>query len=137
MLTRSTILLLTTFSLVACDRISGAADQKIADAEAIGYACRVSLKKPEDCMKENEAQSPSSVLGGWKAADKDIKDKKINAEMSNSPVAASEVAVSSAPSAAETEATASGDKTVEKGSHLPVEEPKKSAETEAHKPASH
>lgn len=136
MLTRSMILLLAAFSLVGCDRISGAADQKIADAEAIGYACRVSLKKPEDCMKENEAQSPSSILDGWKAADKDIKDKKINAEMSNAPTAASEVAASS-PSAAETEATTSGEKTAEKVSNLPAEEPKKSAETDAHKSASH
>ncbi len=136
MFARSSILLLTAFSLAACDRISGVADQKIADAEAIGYACRVSLKKPEDCMKENETQSPSSVLDGWKSADKDIKDKKINADMSNSS-AASEVVASSAPSAAETEATASGDKTAGKIGSIPAEEPKKSVGTDAHKPASH
>ena len=75
---RRTALLLSCLALVACDRITGEATQKILDAEAIGYACRVSLKAPEDCMKENEAQSPSSVLDGWKQADKDISKRTID-----------------------------------------------------------
>jgi hypothetical protein len=96
------VLLLSTFSLVACDRITGAATQKILDAEAIGYACRVSLKAPEDCMKENEAQSPTSVLEGWKAADKDIRDKAIDPTMGKAqpaPAAPAPVAVAPAPAA--------------------------------------
>lgn len=138
MSSRSTVLLLAALSVVGCDRISGAADQKIADAEAIGYACRVSLKKPEDCMKENEAQSPSSVLDGWKAADKDIKDRKINADMSNSHAeAASEVVASSAVVAADNEAESSAQKTAEPGSEKTTEAPKKSETADAHKPASH
>ena len=32
-------------------------------------------------MKENEAQSPTSVLFGWKEADKDIKEKAIDPSM--------------------------------------------------------
>ena len=75
---RRAALLLSCLCLVACDRITGAATQKILDAEAIGYACRVSLKAPEDCMKENDAQSPSSVLDGWKQADKDISKKTLD-----------------------------------------------------------
>ncbi len=69
------------FTLAGCDRITGAADQKISDAEAIGYACRVSFKKPEDCMKENDAQSTTYVLAGWKAADKDIAEKTLDPSM--------------------------------------------------------
>ncbi len=69
--------------LAGCDKLTGAADQKIADAEAIGFACRVSGKTPEACMKENEAQSPSSVLDGWKSADEDIKSGKLDPSMSN------------------------------------------------------
>ncbi len=79
-------LLLIAITTTGCDRISGVADQKIFDAEAIGYACRVSLKTPEDCMKENETHSPSSVLTGWKAADKDIVDKKLDPGMGANPV---------------------------------------------------
>ena len=61
---------------------------KVKDAEAIGYACRVSVKAPETCMKENEAHSPTAILEGWKAADKDIKDKKIDASFGNKPAGA-------------------------------------------------
>ena len=75
---RSASLLLAVLLLAGCDKLTGAADQKIADAEAIGFACRVSGKTPEACMKENEAQSPSSVLDGWKSADEDIKDGKLD-----------------------------------------------------------
>ncbi|MDD4977058.1 MAG: hypothetical protein PHI29_00335 [Gallionella sp.] len=78
---RRAALLLPCLALVACDRITGEATQKILDAEAIGYACRVSIKTPEDCMKENEAQSPSSILDGWKQADKDISKKTLDPHM--------------------------------------------------------
>lgn len=87
MFSRAGLLLLIALATTGCDRITGAAEQKSADAEAIGYACRVSLKKPEDCMKENEAQSPSDVLNGWKAADKDISDNTLDPSMGqNKPV---------------------------------------------------
>lgn len=78
---RPSILLLAALALVGCDRITGAGQQKTLDAEAIGYACRISLKTPEECMKENETQSPTSVLLGWKEADKDIKEKAIDPSM--------------------------------------------------------
>ena len=78
---RPSILLIAALALVGCDRITGAGQQKTLDAEAIGYACRISLKTPEDCMKENEAQSPTSVLFGWKEADKDVQSKVIDPSM--------------------------------------------------------
>lgn len=76
-------LLIALLFLAGCDQLTGAADQKIADAEAIGFACRVSQKTPEACMKENEAQSPSAILDGWKAADEDIKAGKLDPTMRN------------------------------------------------------
>jgi hypothetical protein len=79
------MLLLTALALVGCDRITGAGQQKIFDAEAIGYACRVSLKAPEDCMKENETHSPTSLLAGWKAANKDIDGQLIDPSMGKQP----------------------------------------------------
>ena len=68
-------------ALAACDRFTGADQQKSLDAEAIGYACRISLKTPEDCMKENDTHSPTSVLFGWKEADRDVKEKAIDPNM--------------------------------------------------------
>lgn len=94
---RPSILLIAALVLAGCDRITGAGQQKTLDAEAIGYACRISLKTPEDCMKENEAQSPTSVLLGWKEADRDIKDKAIDPSMGK---ALPQTAQSVAPAAA-------------------------------------
>ena len=94
---RPSILLIAALALVGCDRITGAGQQKTLDAEAIGYACRISLKTPEDCMKENETQSPTSVLLGWKEADRDIKDKAIDPSMGK---AVPQTVQSAAPAAA-------------------------------------
>jgi hypothetical protein len=99
--------------LAGCEQFSGAADQKIADAEAIGYACRVAQKQPEACMKENETQSPSSILDGWRSADEDIKAGKLDPSLSN---AASPAAEAGVPAAAETPAA-------------PAAEPDKGAKT--------
>ncbi|MDO8207567.1 MAG: hypothetical protein Q7T38_07100 [Gallionella sp.] len=93
--------LLIAAATTGCDRITGVADQKTSDAESIGYACRVSLKKPEDCMKENESQSTTAVLTGWKAADKDIQDKRLDPSMGSDPAYAERVKPASAPGATE------------------------------------
>lgn len=92
-------LLIIVLATSGCDRITGVAEQKIYDAEAVGYACRVSLKTPEDCMKENEAHSPSSVLMGWKSADKDITDRKLDPSMGANSVSVEQAVSASAPAA--------------------------------------
>ncbi len=62
-------------SLAGCEfEIPG---QKAKDAVAMGYACRVSIKSPEQCMRENPKYPPVSLLEGWHEADKDVKDKKV------------------------------------------------------------
>lgn len=85
---RHALSLLAALALVGCDRITGAADQKILDAQAIGYACRISLKVPEACMQENEAHSPTYVLNGWKEADRDINERVIDPSMGKRAAAA-------------------------------------------------
>lgn len=87
---RGAALFLALLMLAGCDKLTGAAEQKVADAEAIGFACRVSSKTPEECMKENEAQSPSSILDGWKSADEDIKAGKLDPGMKNTEAPAAE-----------------------------------------------
>ena len=64
------------------------ADQKIRDAEAIGYSCRVSSKAPADCISDNETHSPTSLLTGWKAADQDILTKALDPSMGKDPALA-------------------------------------------------
>lgn len=99
------LLTLSLLALTGCDKLTGAADQQVANAEAIGFACRVSLKSPEDCMKENDAHSPSYILDGWKAADEDIKAGKLDPSMGGrkpsmtlSDTQAEEAAAAEAPS---------------------------------------
>jgi len=99
-------LLIATIAVAGCGRLTGADQQKILDAEAIGYACRVSLKVPEDCMKENEAQSPTAILTGWKEADKDIQGQLIDPSMGKQAATAH-----SAPAVAETENKTATEKT--------------------------
>jgi hypothetical protein len=114
------VMLLVALMTTGCDRLSGAADRKITDAEAVGYACRVSLKKPEDCMKENDTQSTTSVLVGWKAADKDIQDKTLDPSMGQDKLAAARAAAA----ASATEAASTADKGDEKSpEHKPNKSP--------------
>lgn len=102
---KSMLLIAAALALAGCDRITGADQQKILDAESIGFACRVSQRTPEDCMKENESHSPTYILRGWKAASKDIEDKEIDPSMGkNQP------ALQSAPAAAPAEAKPAADK---------------------------
>ena len=123
--------LITILALVGCDKLPGAVDQKALDAEAIGYACRVSQKAPEDCMKENETQSPTSILRGWKAADKDIEERVIDPSMGKKP--AIDMVAHSAPVAAESASKAAVEKTVEKATTVKGEKPAATAKGE--KPA--
>lgn len=97
---RYVLSLIAAFSLAGCDRITGAADQKILDAESVGYACRVSLKAPEDCIKENDIHSPTYLLNGWKAADRDISEKVLDPSMGASAAAAAASAAAAAAIAA-------------------------------------
>jgi len=131
---RALVFLLGVVVLSGCDQLTGAADQKIADAEAIGFACRVSGKSPEDCMKENEAQSPSSILDGWKSADEDIKAGKLDPKMSNEPKAEDAVVEGEAKPEGDKPAEAVADKKDEKAA--PVAEEKKDGKAGAgQKPA--
>lgn len=70
----STLLLVAALPLTGCEMLTGG--DKGKDGESIGYACRVSDKLPEDCMKENSTYTPTSILTGWKHAESDLKEKK-------------------------------------------------------------
>jgi hypothetical protein len=58
-------------------------DSKVADAQAIGAACRLAQKQPSVCMAENPKQSPAHILSGWQKTDDDIKNGVVDPSMSN------------------------------------------------------
>ena len=66
------MLLAAALPLAGCEMLSGG--DKGKDGESIGYACRLSDKLPEDCMKENPTYTPTSILTGWKRADTEKKE---------------------------------------------------------------
>ncbi|MEI7456669.1 MAG: hypothetical protein WCK93_08060 [Nitrosomonadales bacterium] len=125
LLRHAIVWLLIAAATTGCDQITGVAEQKSSDAEAIGYACRVSLKKPEDCMKENEAQSTASVLTGWKAADKDIQEKTLDPSMGSDPAMAIQLKAASAPDEAKDEKSAKKGGEPSAGKAEPAEPEKK------------
>lgn len=66
------LLLAAALPLAGCEMLSGG--DKGKDGESIGFACRLSDKLPEDCMKENSIYTPTSILTGWKRADTEKKE---------------------------------------------------------------
>jgi hypothetical protein len=94
-------ILLLALAVTGCDKLTGAAEQKTLDAEATGYACRVSSKAPADCISENDKYSPTSLLVGWKAADADILARVLDPSMGTKPEMAAHPRPASAPAAEE------------------------------------
>lgn len=74
----SLLLLAAALPLAGCEMLSGG--DKGKDGESIGFACRLSDKLPEDCMKENSTYTPTSILTGWKRADTEKKEAVHGAE---------------------------------------------------------
>lgn len=107
--------------------------QKAKDAAAMGFACRVSKKSPEQCMRENPAFSQVAILDGWREADQEVKDKKVDTDFPPPPP----VVIKPVPAATEKkegEAGAEGEKKPE-GEQPPGGEKKPEAETKPAEPA--
>ena len=84
---RLIFLTLALLTLVGCDKIEALlADpkvaQRIADAKAIGSACRYGLRSIEDCYTLNEKASKASIFDGWKEMDQYMRDNKIEGVVS-------------------------------------------------------
>ncbi len=77
-------LLLLLLPLSGCDAIKGPLGMN-KDAEAIGFACRVSQKLPEQCIKENPNLSPTA-MEGWKKGDEEVRTKQYGVTL-NGPAA--------------------------------------------------
>lgn len=70
-------------------------------------------------MKENEAQSPTSILKGWKDAEREIGEELIDPTMGKK----SATAAHSAPATVENEGKAAAEKAVEKTALAKGEKP--------------
>lgn len=75
-------LLAATLLLGGCDLEALLADpkmvQKIADAKAIGGACRHGNRSIEDCYALNEKFPKASIYDGWRDMDQYMRDNKLD-----------------------------------------------------------
>lgn len=51
--------------------------QRVAEAKAIGGACRHGLRSIEDCYSLNEEASKAAIFDGWKDMDQYMRENKI------------------------------------------------------------
>ena len=84
MIARPTLLaamLTTTVLLGGCDLEALLADpkavQKVADAKAIGGACRHGNRSIEDCYALNEKFPKASIYDGWRDMDQYMRENKL------------------------------------------------------------
>jgi len=68
--------------LSGCDQLGietpqKAADRQVADAKAIGSACRHALRAIEDCYTLNPKADKASVFAGWREMDEYMRENKL------------------------------------------------------------
>jgi len=68
--------------LVACDQLGidtpqKAAERQVADAKAVGSACRHALRAIEDCYTLNPKADKASVFAGWREMDEYMRENKL------------------------------------------------------------
>lgn len=68
--------------LAACDQLGidtpqKAAERQVADAKAVGSACRHALRAIEDCYTLNPKADKASVFAGWREMDEYMRENKL------------------------------------------------------------
>lgn len=69
-------------SLSGCDQLGietpeKAAERQVADAKAVGGACRHAMRAIEDCYLLNPKAEKSSVFTGWREMDEYMRENKL------------------------------------------------------------
>lgn len=54
------------------------AERQLADAKAVGSACRHALRAIEDCYTLNPKADKAAVFGGWKEMDEYMRENKLD-----------------------------------------------------------
>lgn len=68
--------------LAGCDQLGietpqKAAERQLADAKAVGSACRHALRAIEDCYTLNPKADKASVFAGWREMDEYMRENKL------------------------------------------------------------
>lgn len=75
-------MLLPTLWLTGCDQLgietpAKSAEHALAEAKAIGGACRHALRAIEDCYSLNPKADKSAVFDGWREMDEYMRENKL------------------------------------------------------------
>lgn len=79
---RVLLVLAMAFALGGCDQLgletpAKAAERKLAEARAIGSACRHAMRAIEDCYVLNPKADKSAVFAGWREMDEYMRENKL------------------------------------------------------------
>lgn len=79
---RTLVILGMAFALGGCDQLgvdtpAKAAERKLAEARAIGSACRHAMRAIEDCYVLNPKADKSAVFAGWREMDEYMRENKL------------------------------------------------------------
>lgn len=69
--------LLTGCDQLGIDTPQKAAERQVADAKAVGSACRHALRAIEDCYTLNPKADKASVFAGWREMDEYMRENKL------------------------------------------------------------
>lgn len=72
------VLLLSGCDQLGLETPAKAAEREIAEAKAIGGACRHALRAIEDCYTLNPKSDKSSVFTGWREMDEYMRENKLD-----------------------------------------------------------
>lgn len=104
--------------LAGCDQLGiempqKTAERQVADAKAIGSACRHAMRAIEDCYTLNPQADKAAVFGGWREMDEYMRENKLDGiapvvprpppEAASKPAAASSKPKAKTPTDAEDE----------------------------------
>lgn len=115
---------LVLWSLSGCDQLGietpkMTAEHQVAEAKAIGGACRHALRAIEDCYTLNPKSDKSAMYDGWREMDEYMRENKLEGiapvvprPVASSPAAKSASVAEDAEEDADSEPAASGSKPV-------------------------
>lgn len=109
--------------LSGCDQLGidtpqKTAERQLADAKAVGSACRHAMRAIEDCYTLNPKAEKSAVFAGWREMDEYMRENKLDGVAPVVPRAAAQGA--SAASSAASGADDEDEEVVEEDEHKPA-----------------
>lgn len=125
-----------TLGLVGCDQLGietpqRSAEKQVAEAKAIGSACRHAMRAIEDCYTMNPKVEKASIFDGWREMDEYMRENKLEGIAPVVPRPAA-LTASSAASAASSASDVEDEEPVPSGDSASAAPRKRSGKSSSH-----